>query len=64
MKLLAGVCWDASLMCVSEAENLNTVQDTGVPPSPEDNIAFDLAGPGDPAPSQLVDPSSSTTQPL
>jgi hypothetical protein len=53
MKFLPGICWDASLMCVSEAKNLDTVQDTGVPPSPEDNIAFDLAGPGDPAPSQL-----------
>lgn len=54
MKLLTGICWDASLMYVSEAKNLNTVQDTGETPSPEDNIAFDLAGPEHPAPSQLV----------
>lgn len=64
MRLLIGICWDAPLMYVSEAKNLNTVRDTGEPLSPEDNIAFDLAGPEHPAPSQLVDPGSPTTQPL
>lgn len=55
-------------MYVSEAKSLDTVQDTGVLLSPEDNIPFDLAGPGHSAPSRLVDPGSSpaspTTQPL